>query len=172
LVITAVVLEGRPAAEVAGEYGVSKSWLYELLVRYRAEGETAFEARSRRPHGHRRRPPAGTVELVVRLRTQLSEAGLDAGPATIAWHLQHHHQVSVSVATITRTLAREGLITPQPKKRPKTSYIRFQAAMPNECWQSDVTHYRLADGTDTEVITWLDGHSRVPHQEHGRFSVD
>ena len=50
LVITAVVLERRPAAQVAAEYGVSKSWLYELLARYRAEGEAAFEPRSRRPH--------------------------------------------------------------------------------------------------------------------------
>ncbi|MDP3713186.1 MAG: helix-turn-helix domain-containing protein [Mycobacteriales bacterium] len=49
LVITAVVLEGRPPAEVIAEYGVSKSWLYELLARYREEGEAAFTARSRRP---------------------------------------------------------------------------------------------------------------------------
>jgi transposase InsO family protein len=66
----------------------------------------------------------------------------------------------VSVATIARILTREGLITPAPKKRPKASYIRFQAAMPNETWQSDFTHYRLLDGTDVEIITWLDDHSR------------
>jgi transposase InsO family protein len=32
--------------------------------------------------------------------------------------------------------------------------------MPNECWQSDFTHYPLADGADTEILTWLDDHSR------------
>ena len=32
--------------------------------------------------------------------------------------------------------------------------------MPNECWQSDFTHYPLAGGTDTEILTWLDDHSR------------
>jgi len=48
LVITAVLIEKRPPAEVIDEYGISKSWLYELLARYRAEGEAAFEPRSRR----------------------------------------------------------------------------------------------------------------------------
>jgi hypothetical protein len=32
--------------------------------------------------------------------------------------------------------------------------------VPNECWQADFTHYRLADGTDTEILTFLDDHSR------------
>jgi transposase InsO family protein len=99
------------------------------------------------------------------LRKKLTEAGLDAGPDTIAWHLQHHHKIKVSTATIARTLTRQGLVIPEPKKRPKSSYIRFEAAMPNETWQSDFTHYRLTDdtpeGTDVEIITWLDDHSRT-----------
>jgi len=69
------------------------------------------------------------------------------------------------VSTISRTLTREGLITPEPKKRPKSSYLRFEASMPNECWQSDFTHYRLtqpdgSDGPDVEIISWLDDHAR------------
>jgi transposase InsO family protein len=32
--------------------------------------------------------------------------------------------------------------------------------MPNECWQADFTHYRLATGADTEILTWLDDHAR------------
>ncbi|HEX6197581.1 MAG TPA: DDE-type integrase/transposase/recombinase [Jiangellaceae bacterium] len=55
---------------------------------------------------------------------------------------------------------RQGLIQPEPNKRPKSSYIRFEAAMPNQTWQSDFTHYRLTTGADTEIITWLDDHSR------------
>ncbi|MDQ2636360.1 MAG: integrase core domain-containing protein, partial [Actinomycetota bacterium] len=92
---------------------------------------------------------------------QLSAAGLDAGPDTIVWHLTHHHDITVSVSTISRYLRRNGLITPEPKKRPKSSYIRFEAAMPNETWQSDFTHYRLTDGTDTEILTWLDDCTRM-----------
>ena len=68
--------------------------------------------------------------------------------------------MKVSAATVSRYLSRAGLVTPNPAKRPKSSYIRFEADMPNECWQSDFTHYPLAAGTDTEILTWLDNHSR------------
>ena len=66
----------------------------------------------------------------------------------------------MSPATVSRYLARQGLVTPDPSKRPKSSYIRFAAEQPNECWQSDFTHYPLAGGQDTEILTWLDDHSR------------
>ena len=160
LVITAVMIEKRPVSEVARAYGVARSWIYTLLARYRAEGETAFEARSRRPGTSPAAISPGTVELIVRLRKELAGQGLDAGPHTIAWHLQHHHQVRVSAATISRYLARHGLVTPDPAKRPRSSYLRFEAEMPNQCWQSDFTHYTLADASDAEILTWLDDHSR------------
>jgi transposase InsO family protein len=140
---------------------VSRSWLYELLARYRAEGDAAFEPRSRRPHFSPRATPTGTVELVLRLRKQLTESGLDAGADTIGWHLTHHHQTTVSRATIHRILTRAGAVTPAPAKRPKASYLRFAAEQPNETWQSDFTHYRLTTGADTEILTWLDDHSRL-----------
>ena len=166
LVITAVVIENRPVRQVAAQYGVSRSWLYELLVRYRAEGEAAFEPRSRRPKNTANALPAETVELIVELREKLSATGLDAGPDTIAWHLEHHHSISVSRATISRHLVAASLVVPEPKKRPKSSYIRFQADLPNETWQSDFTHYRLTrpdgrPGPDTEILSWLDDHSRL-----------
>ncbi|WP_205324728.1 integrase core domain-containing protein [Glycomyces sp. YM15] len=98
--------------------------------------------------------------MIVELREKLTAAGLDAGPHTIAWHLQQHHRITVSTATIHRHLAKAGLVEPAPKKRPKSSYIRFEAAMPNECWQADFTHHRLAGGQDTEILTWLDDCTR------------
>jgi transposase InsO family protein len=160
LVITAVVAERRKPSEVAAAYGVSRSWIYELLARYRAEGEAAFEPRSKRPKTSPRAIPDTTVALITGLRKDLAGQGLDAGPDTIAWHLAHHHQIRVSPATISRYLGRAGLVTPEPSKRPKSSYIRFAAELPNECWQADFTHYPLADGTGTEILTWLDDHSR------------
>lgn len=160
LIITAVVLEGRSQSSVAREYDVSKGWVSKLVARYRTEGDTAFEPRSRRPKTTPTAINAATVTLIVKLRHQLLDAGLDAGPDTIHWHLEHHHATTVSVSTIARTLTRAGLVTPSPKKRPRSSYIRFEADQPNECWQSDFTHYPLADGTDTEILTWLDDHSR------------
>lgn len=160
LVITAVITEKRSVTEVAQTYAVSRSWIYELLARYRTEGEAAYEPRSRRPKTSPTATSHRTVQLIIKIRKQLTESGLDAGPDTIAWHLEHHHHVKVSVSTIARTLTRQSLVEPNPKKRPKSSYIRFAAEQPNQTWQSDFTHYRLAGGQDVEILTWLDDHSR------------
>jgi transposase InsO family protein len=165
LVITAVVIHNQPVAHVAATYGVSRSWLYELLARYRTEGDAVFEPRSRRPKSVPNAVPAEVVDLILELREKLSATGLDAGPETIRWHLKHHHAIEVGRTTISRYLQAHGLVVPEPKKKPKSSYIRFQAAMPNETWQSDFTHYRLTrpdgrPGADCEILTWLDDCSR------------
>jgi transposase InsO family protein len=164
LVITAV-LAGSSQSEVARTYGVSQGWISRLLARYRAEGQAAFEPRSRAPHASPGATPPATVQLVLELRKTLTEQGLDAGADTIGWHLTHHHRVRLSRATIHRILVRSGRVVPEPKKRPKSSYIRFAADQPNQTWQADFTHYRLTrpdgrPGTDTEILTWLDDHSR------------
>jgi transposase InsO family protein len=160
LVITALVVEQQTVAEVAARYGMHRSWVYRLKARYDDVGEAAFEPLSKRPHTSPTAVPGTTVELIRELRKELVEAGLDAGPDTIAWHLTQRHQLQVSVSTVARTVTREGLVVPEPKKRPKSSYLRFEAAMPNECWQSDFTHYRLGDGSEVEIISWLDDCTR------------
>lgn len=165
LVITAIETEGITQAEAARRYGVSEGWVSKLMTRRRAEGDTAYEPKSRRPVTSPNATPEAVVDLVLALRKQLVESGLDAGADTIGWHLQHHHAVTLSRATINRILTRAGAVSPEPAKRPKSSYIRFQAEMPNETWQSDFTHYRLTNpdrspGADVEIITWLDDHSR------------
>ncbi len=85
---------------------------------------------------------------------------MDAGPVTIASHLTAENGTAPSTSTIRRILHRAGLVVPTPKKRPRSSLRRFAADQPNECWQSDFTHWRLVDGTDTEILDWLDDHSR------------
>ena len=160
LVITAVVTEGRSQGEVARAYGVSQGWVSRLVARYQAEGEAAFEPRSRRPKTSPGAISSTTAELIVGLRKELAGRGLDAGPQTICWHLEHSHGIRVPATTVSRYLTRAGLVTPDPAKRPRSSYLRFAAEQPNQCWQSGFTHCRLADGTDTEVICWLDDHSR------------
>ena len=165
LVITAVEIEGITQAEAARRYSVSKGWVSKLIARYRAEGDTALEPRSRAPKTSPTATPAATIEVILRLRKQLTEAGLDAGADTLDWHLRHRHQLQLSRATINRILVRAGAVTPDPAKRPKSSYIRFEAAQPNETWQSDFTHYRLTNrdktpGDDVEILTWLDDCSR------------
>src|SRR5687767_6992975 len=132
LVITAITLENRTVADVVAAYGVSRSWVYELLARYRDEGDAAFEPRSRRPHTSPNATPPETVQLILEIRKDLADRGLDAGADTIGWHLTHRHRVTVSRATIHRILTRSSMVTPDPSKRPKSYYVRFEAAMPNE----------------------------------------
>src|SRR5215831_5359568 len=176
LVITAVVTEGRSQGQVARAYGVSQGWVSRLVARYRAEGEAAFEPRSRRPKTSPGAISSNTVELIVGLRKELAGRGLDAGPHTICWHLDHRHGIVVSAATVSRHLTRAGLVTPDPAKRPRSSYLRFAAEQPNECWQSDFTHYRLtrpdgSPGADTEILCWLDDHSRLVLRLTGHHRV-
>jgi len=130
LLITAVVVENRPVREVAAAYGVSKSWLYQVLARYRAEGDAAFEPRSRRPKTSPTAVPEEVVDLIVELREKLTTAGMDAGPDTIAWHLAHQHGITVSRASVARHLVKNGLVVPEPRKRPKSSYTRSTPSSP------------------------------------------
>src|SRR3954462_7769671 len=163
LVITAVVLEGRSKSEVARDYDVSRYWVQQLVKRYETEGAAAFEPHSRRPH-HNPRALGDTVEdKIVRLRKTLAKLGYDAGAATIAGHLARAPAVTKvpAVSTIWRILARRGFITPQPQKRPRSSWKRFEAQQPNELWQADVTHWRLADHTEVEILDVIDDHSRL-----------
>jgi transposase InsO family protein len=160
LVVTAVRIEGRTKAEVARDYGVSPRWVYELCRRFDAEGEAGLEPRSRRPLRSPQRIPEATEDEIVELRKALADQGLDAGAHTIAYHLTKRQGTCPSVATIWRALSRRGFVTPQPQKRPRSSFCRFEAQMPNERWQADITHWRLAGGTDVEILNGIDDHSR------------
>jgi len=161
VVIMAVVLEGRSKSAVARDYGVSRRWVQTLVARYLAEGETAFAPRSRRPHTSPQRTSQAVEDAIVALRKELAGAGLDAGAETIAWHLRQQAGGAPSVATIWRVLSRRGFVTPQPHKRPRSSWHRFAAELPNELWQADITHWPLADGGDTEILNIVDDHSRL-----------
>src|SRR3954453_23056767 len=91
LVITAVVVEGRSQAEVARTYGVSQPWISRLVARYRADGDAAFDARSRRPRSPPKPTPQPVVERILALRAALAGKGLDPGPHSLVWHLANEH---------------------------------------------------------------------------------
>jgi transposase len=146
----------------ARAYGLSRQHIYRLLKRYQLGGLDAVEPRSRRPASNPRAVGDDVVAAVVLLREKLTIEGLDAGPLTLQTHLAQQGLPVPSTASIRRILHHHGLITPQPRKRPKSSYQRFAADQPNECWQSDFTHWILADGTEAEILNWLDDHSTIP----------
>jgi transposase len=125
--VEAHVLEGRSVGELAAAHGVHRSWIYKLLARYRDGGYEALGPRSRRPRSCKHETPAEVIEAIVALRRQLQADGHDAGAATIAYHLAKRMDGVPSRATIWRILKREGLIVPEPQKRPRSSLIRFQA---------------------------------------------
>ncbi|WES63615.1 IS481 family transposase [Microbacter sp. GSS18] len=160
VVVLKVVSGELSVSAAAAEYGMSRQHLHRLLVRYREGGLDALEPRSRAPLSSPHRTTDRVRERIIVLRLSLSASGLDAGPVTIAWHLTQEGLRAPSTSTIRRILTDANLITPEPRKRPRSSYIRFEAAQPNETWQSDFTHWRLADGTDVEILNWLDDHSR------------
>jgi transposase InsO family protein len=155
-----VVSKQATVGEAAAEVGLSRRHLHRLLARYREGGLDALEPRSRRPKTTPNQTPGPIRERVIELRGELRDSGLDAGPVTIAWHLEREGHRAPSTSTIRRILHQAGLVTPEPRKRPRSSYARFEASQPNETWQSDSTHWRLADGTDVEILNWLDDHSR------------
>lgn len=160
LIVTAVLVEGRAKAEVARDYGVSRRWVITLVQRFLAAGEAGLVPRSRRPLHSPSRTQAWLEDEIVAIRKDLDKHGHEAGAATIAAHLATRHGSSPAVSTIWRILTTRGFVTPQPHKRPKSSYVRFAADQPNERWQSDITHWHLADGTDVEILNWIDDHSR------------
>ena len=160
-VVDAVVLEGRSYREVGAALGVSKSYVGKLVGRFREGGYEAIAPRSRAPRTIPHRTPDALGDEIVALRKELSDLGLDAGAQTIHYHLSATHTKVPSVSTIWRVLRRRGFVVPQPHKRPRSSWIRFEATLPNECWQSDVTHWRLGDGTEVDIVNFIDDHSRV-----------
>ena len=160
LVITAVVVEGRTHADAAREYGVSRSWVSRLVARWRVEGDAAYQPRSRRPNTSPSKVSDAVVELIVGLRRELAAAGLDAGPDTIGWHLGERHGVEVSASTIRRYLVAAGLVVPEPRKRPKSSHVRFAADLPNEMWQADMCWWGLPCGDRAEILSFIDDCSR------------
>ena len=160
-VVDAVLLEGRSAREVAAAHGISRSWIYELIARFREGGYEALQPRSHRPRSCPHQTTAAVVEAIVALRSELESLGHDAGPATIAYHLCKHMKAPPSRTTIWRVLQREGLVSPQPQKRPHCSLVRFEAQLPNEMWQADFTAWRLEDGEVVEILNLIDDHSRL-----------
>jgi transposase InsO family protein len=159
--VDAVVVEGRSYRQVAAAHGVSKSYVGKLVGRFRAGGYEAIGPRSRAPRRTPHRTPDVLEDEIVALRKELVELGMDAGAATIHYHLSSRREQVPSISTIWRVLRRRGFVVPQPHKRPRSSWIRFAAQLPNECWQSDVTHWRLDGGAEVEIVNFIDDHSRL-----------
>jgi putative transposase len=125
--------------------GISRSRFYE--IRERAVLEGPVEAMSPRPRRYRDPHPQATSlvieELAVAVRKDLAGQGLDHGPVTVRWHLQQLGVSAPAASTLARIFSRRGMVVPQPQKRPRSSYRRFEFAMVHECWQLDAFEWPL-----------------------------
>lgn len=115
-------------------------------------------------------PPEVEAEI-VQLRQELEEQpGAECGADTVRYYLQ---QIALlddwatlgwsvpSRATIHKIMKRHGLVRPEPRKRPKSSYRRFAYARPRDCYQIDATEVKLAGGATAVVFEVLDDCTRV-----------
>jgi transposase InsO family protein len=159
-----LIVEVDPATlnvtEFCRQHGISTWFFWSLRRRVAAEGLAGLEPRSRAPHRVANRTSVEIENAVVAMRKELLDAGLDAGPATIAFHLRDLAGLP-SEATIWRILKARGFVTADPSKAPKRSRRTFTAERANDCWQIDDTEWALADGSPVKIIDVLDDHSRL-----------
>lgn len=149
---------GLNVTKFCEQHGVSTWFFWDLRRRHARDGDAALAAKSRAPHHPHGRTPSDVEDAIVAKRKELDDAGLDAGPASIAFHLRDLTGLP-SESTIWRILTARGLITPQPAKAPKSGRS-WTAARANECWPLDDTDWNLADGTPVKILNILDDHSR------------
>ncbi len=162
--IVEVDVDGLNVTEFCAQHGVSTWLFYQLRKRYAVEGEAALRPRSRAAKTVANRTPGWIEDVIVELRKELVDGGLDAGAATIWSHLQRRLPPDTPVpseSTIWRILTRRGFITPEPKKAPKHAHRSFAAERANECWQLDDINWTLTDGTAVKIITLLDDCTRL-----------
>ena len=159
--VNAVLVEGRSVRGVAAATGRSKSWVHRHVALYRAGGDEALTPLKRGPKVPANLTSAALEDEIVAWRKRLAGDGLDAGARTILWHLSQSGVSAPALSTIHRVLRRRGFVTPQPQKRPRSSWMRFESSLPNETWQSDMTHWHLEDERPVEIINFIDDYSRA-----------
>lgn len=170
-IVKAIREQHLSVTDAAKRFNRSRQWIYTLLARYDAHGPAGVLPQPKTPRTNPTRVSEPVRTAIIALRRELTLDGADNGPDTIAYHLKQQGFHPPAESTIRRILTKEGLITPQPQKRPKSSYLRFEAALPNECWQADATSVALADGRRVDILDFLDDHSRYLLYIHAFGSV-
>lgn len=161
VLIETMLTTGMNQTETAEYFNVSTRWVRKLQKRFKEGGFAALEPQSKRPHTNPRATDETVVQRIIELREELTRRGTDAGAQTIRWHLQQEDIDPLPAAsTIHRILSNNGYITPQPQKRPRSSWKRFQADQPNETWQMDYSDWIIAGHRRVAILTILDDHSR------------
>lgn len=147
-------------AALCAELGISRQTFYKYRKRFDAEGLAGVKPRSRRPRSSPTSTPPPVVEAILRARKELEEEGWDNGATSIWARLMTRTGQAPTTRTIHRVLVRQGMVVPEPGKRPRSSYRSFVFPATDDCWQIDGMAYRLADGTQVCIMQIIDDHSR------------
>src|SRR4249919_3355671 len=160
--VFASVQAGRESVtSVCDRLGISRKSYYKYLARFDSEGLEGLQPRSRRPLRSPAATPPEMVELIIKARADLAAEGWDNGALSIFYRLLREGVEPPVWRTIHRVLVRQGLVTPQPGKRPRSSYRSFEFPAPDDCWQIDAFGYLLAGGESVVVFEVKDDCSRA-----------
>ena len=162
-------LDGGDVEEIATSVGVHRSTLHRWMARYLVEGIAGLSDRSHRPSSCPHQVAANVEVAVAEMRRAHPRWGAKrirmemlrrSGP----WATE---EVTVpSVRTINRILARQGLLQPRPRKRPRDSYVRFERPGPMQLWGMDIVggiwlvNPTTGELREAKVVTAVDDHSR------------
>jgi transposase InsO family protein len=147
--------EDTNISELCVGFGISRKTAYKWLNRYRKEGVSGLEDRSRRPGSCPGQTGSEMEALVISLR----EAHPAWGGRKLGRRLQDQGVLNVPAAsTITEILRRRGKLS--VPERPH-NFERFERSEPNELWQMDFKgHFAMGTGLRCHPLTVLDDHSR------------
>jgi transposase InsO family protein len=171
-VFASVQAGGESVSSVCARLGISRQSYYKYLVRFNREGLEGLQPRSRRPLRSPTATPSPMVELITKTRADLASEGWDNGALSIFYRLVREGERPPAWRTIHRVLVRQGLVLPQPKKRPRSSRHRFEFPAPDDCWQIDAFGYLLAAGESVVVFEVKDDCSRAQIANLGWTSED
>ena len=160
-VFASVQAGAESVTAVCARLSISRKSYYKYLGRFADEGLEGLRPRSRRPLTSPTQTPPEVVELITRARADLAAEGWNNGALSIFYRLLREGVQPPSWRTIHRVLKRQGLVVPEPGKRPRSCYRRFEFPAPDDCWQIDAFGYLLAAGQPVVVFEVKDDCSRT-----------
>jgi transposase-like protein len=153
-----VLNDGASVVDVARRYGVARQTVHVWLGAYATDGLGGLADRSSRPLSCPHQMPPVVEARIVALRTE--HPGW--GSRTILYWLEREGvQPLPGRTSVDRCLVRHGLITPQPRRRKRSDYRRWERSRAMELWQMDIVGgVRLTDGGEAKIVSGIDDHSR------------
>lgn len=153
-----VLNDGASVTDVARRHGVARQTVHVWLNAYAAEGLRGLADRSSKPQScpHQMDP---TVEArIVEMRREHPTWG---SRTILTWLGREGWWPLPGRTSIDRCLVRHGLITPNPRRRKRSDYKRWERARSMELWQMDIVGgVRIADGSEAKIVSGIDDHSR------------